>query len=213
MEGSHTFSGERKLADFLKLSEDLFTFLHNQIKQRKLRKSMIQESTSGKLTITLEYHQIVDKKCHKNDIAISRDRHFDVSRKPASSKFSSKKKTPSRKRRDQERFRLFLEKKRQRKQRKVQHVTQPTPVQCPPPPENVITVSAPSPVTIGTPPSITAPAELESLPPCSCDVCSIFVDSVPYSDLYSECHNCGKPTTEQSPLKPCAQCLAYCSRE
>ncbi len=218
MERTETFSGERKLGDFLKISEDLATFLQHQIKHKKLGKSMIKESSSGGLTITLEYTSIVDKNCEKNDIAISRGRHFVAKRKPVSSSPSTKKKTPSRRRRDQERFRTCLERKKERKQRKSQPVNQPVSVQCLPPPDVTITVCDPPSVTLGkhvSVSSVTVPTKPKTVPPCPCDVCTTFQDIDPFINQYKVCPNCGKLGTEESPLKPCSQCLAcaYCSRE
>ena len=136
-----------------------------------------------------------------------------------------KKKTPSQRRRDRERFRAWVARKKQPKLKSVK-IPPAKPVQCPPPPDVTISPPAvPPPITLAKP---AAPVSTVTLPPqpsepvtvpsasCLCDVCVRFEDKVPLSEeLYGECHNCGKVATEDQPLKPCAQCLsrAYCSRE
>ncbi len=131
------FDRGEKSGNFLQLSKDVAQFLTSQIVGHTLKDSGWKLHRNGDLTLTLSYElasqSSVQKGC-RNDIAISRGHLSDSTRKPASSKFSSKKKTPSRKRRDQERFRSFLERKKQRKQRKSQQVRCPAvPVQCSPP--------------------------------------------------------------------------------
>ncbi len=141
-------------------------------------------------------------------------------------------KSPSRRCRDQERFRLFLERK---KARKVQNAVSKQPsvaaVQCPPPSELTVpahippTITLDKPPTADIPPTATLPQEpdIVSLPspqnslgsPCVCEICTVLKDVEPFSEEYGSCHNCGKPNTDECHLKPCAQCLgrAYCSRE
>ncbi len=141
----------------------------------------------------------------------------ETTRKP----HTPKKKTPSRIRRDRERFRQFVEKKKLNKKSvsKPRSQSKPDfPVQCQPPPDIEISLPRPSSVTLASQTTVKLPPKPETAPPrtCVCDVCRTFVDKLPFKEeLYRECHNCGKPNSEDAPLKPCAKCLgrAYCSKE
>ena len=140
-----------------------------------------------------------------------------------------KKKTPSRRRRDRERFLRFLDRKKQRKAQNDQ-LSQSSvcslPVsQCAPPVDAIITVPDPPTVTISAPTVTPAlrgseaaiPNAVPSVTdhPCICYCCTEFEDVDPHKRFYPACGYCSKPWTDNSPLKPCSQCLsrAYCNRE
>ena len=146
-----------------------------------------------------------------------------------------KRKSPSRRKRDRERFRVFLAKKKQAKQeaRKVQDANPP--VQCTPPSEVLDTVPEPPTVNLSPqPPSQEARAPVEDSPEssteplttqkpagayCLCDVCNRFntkgSDTDPITEQHTACNKCGKPATFMEPLKPCSRCIicAYCSKD
>ncbi len=111
---------EGKLWIFCKfISEEYCNLLAIQLRNRKIGSSMIRESRTGSLKITLEYHLNVDKisvqKSNKISIQKASDScHFDTSPhtgQPAASP-NKKHKIPSR-RRDRKRFYMFLDRKKQ----------------------------------------------------------------------------------------------------
>ncbi len=213
MAATFDFTGTN-LGEKLQLNREFCLFIASKIGERSLEESGFKLRQNGDLTVTLSYKLTkVNSTGHQrttNSATSPSKSHCQINKHPV----SSKKKTPSRRRRDRERFRAFLERK---KQRKSLQVTTPVsdPVQCSPPNEVTVTVCDPPTVTFGEPPTAPTPAEPTVTPPCTCDVCSVFQDIMPFQEEYTACHNCGKAATEESPLKPCAQCLAraYCTRE
>ena len=141
-----------------------------------------------------------------------------------------KKKTPSQRRRDRERFRAWLVRRKSLQVQKTRNtspdenkpVSSENYVQCSPPLEATVRVAQPKSVTISGPTSVTAPSEPDLRAPvdldchkCICDLCSMFKDIDPFQKYHQSCDNCGKVATKEQPLKPCARCLAcaYCGKE
>ncbi len=150
------------------------------------------------------------------------------------SKGNKKKKSPSRKRRDKERFKNFLARKNLKTQ-DPEKLTVKHQVQCPPPVELTVTVEAPPTVTVSpldqvstcsseatTVPDFPAVIPSAQSPPsqvgCVCDICNRFKingDVDPITAHNKECGNCRKSDKFAQHLKPCARCLmaAYCCKE
>ena len=178
MEGP-TFSGEENFATNLKISSDLWTFLHSKIKDMEFKTSLIKENTSGRFSFTLEYDLIKDKVDHVENGKFHHhhdqtSRQFATSQRntaPIPQPFSRKKKrkSPSRRKRDRERFRKFIASKRQR-QRTLSTTTSQlstsspgssshssesascySPSQCSSPRDEIVTHTEPPTVTLNAP--------------------------------------------------------------
>ncbi len=148
---------------------------------------------------------------------------------------SAKKKSPSRRRRDRERFRKWLERKKEKRTQEVLNSatvstpspsrspkTRPSPVMSPP------EIPGPSQPPVGTDsdaantlsdqvtPDQSEP-EAPSKEPCKCKDCERFtIDQEPYADLKQQCEwALCDITAADMVLRNCTRCYmaAYCSRE
>ena len=213
-EASPLFSGD-KIADILQISEEVSCLLLNQLKKRKIRTCVISESSAGNLKITLEYYLKANEK-------LTKFKHDKFLEGTLGKTQKHKRKSPSRQRRDRERLRSFLERKKSKSNDNIR------PVQCSPPVEISVTVPDPPTVTLPSQPPSTAPRTpvvdfpVESITKynsyaCVCEICKRFnvCDTDPISLQHKECGNCGKPGTLMEPLKPCSRCIicAYCSKK
>ncbi len=223
-------------------------YVAEKINGKDLQSTCIQEKTGGRISVILTYQvpqHVSDD--HDKTHAVAR-RHvgnrsnFNVSSPYRLNKSGSKKhKTPSRRKRDRERFHAFVERKKARKRNQKSHdsaelcspktvsrVTSPVPVSVEVSPTATVTHEEPaqvSPTVSVTPQEETAGAhetstdsvsEPESpLTLCICSVCKHFDDTDPLLAYYETCDNCGTPNTEDHPLKPCSRCRfrAYCTKE
>ena len=157
--------------------------------------------------------------------------------KPPVSAFSRKRKTPSRRRRDQKRFHQFLEKKKLERDRKKRSVSKHS-VQCTPPSDKTASVHTPPSLTI---PShrrlsdaqfaeveeiLTAPHAEDCFGPylkqaytdCGCSPCEpSFVKHISALRLDLDwCDACDTHVSEvPGGLKRCVQCMctAYCAKK
>ena len=143
MMGSHTSSSSDNLSKILGLKPEFTQYLSGLIRGMCLENKTIMESThpSGKVTISLTYS--AGKFGKRREI-------LRKGGKTGNSDFSStnkkRHKPPSRRKRDQARFRAFVEKKKQiklekRKTELSRDINKHTSFQCPPPQEETITVA------------------------------------------------------------------------
>ncbi len=203
----------------LQLTESFCGYVAEKVDGKLLANCSIKEGAGGSIFVGITYHVVGNKELSRRHLASgSTSKRKEATTKTQHSTqprtFNTKKKTPSRIRRDRERFRRFVDRKTLLK-KSVSKPVSPV-VQCPPPPDIVITQSVTPPsLTLPKPPSVAPPSRPETVPPCNCDICRIFVDKLPFKDLYEVCDSCGKPNTEELTLRPCAQCLstAYCCRQ
>ena len=143
MMGSHTSSSSDNLSEILGIKPEFTQYLSGLIRGMCLESKTIMESAhpSGKVTISLTYS--TGKFGKRREIP-------QKGGKTGNSHFSStnkkKHKPPSRRKRDQARFRAFVEKKKQiklekRKTELSRDINKHTSFQCPPPQEETITVA------------------------------------------------------------------------
>ena len=195
------FENWKTLAENLGFTPDFLMFIKSKVGQQKLLCSTnFCEDFNGSVTITLEYKS--PSKSGKNSNA----------GKP----LNKKHKTPSQRRRDRERFRKWLEKKKKRGKPDIlnQAVISTPPKSSPEPAMPVSpTVSQTSQSPPPDPPdSPASPVRVSN--PCYC--ARFDPDKEPFSDYK---YFCGFPDCELNAdrinLKTCTQCrmVAYCSRE
>ena len=109
-----------EICDKLRIKPEFFQFITAEIEGRSLGSSTAKFSQEKGLLITLSYTP--KSPLGDNGVTEKKDRNPHHQRHPAShmkpvpTTFSPKKKSPSRRRRDRERFRKFLEQKKKRKQ-------------------------------------------------------------------------------------------------
>ncbi len=223
MEGSHSSSEEKKISDFLQISQEYCSLLALQLKNRQIGLSTITETRSGSLKITLEYHLIVDKISNQKS---PDSRHFGNDKHHASTSKARtpvKRKSPSRRKRDRERFRKFLERKREKKagktvSRDLPNTSIPPPVQpsdlatasnatapnqCPPPPDSSVTPVSPSvPIDTSHPTAESPPSEVSH---------SLAIGSSDSSDSDSPDSDSGSETQDSpADMQDVCNC-GYCS--
>ncbi len=148
-------SRSTNLAKILGLSPEFATYLEQEVRGKRLESKLIQES-GQKLSITFTFG-------NKNQNQIDHDQ---LSRQTPTSQKKTKKKSPSRLRRDRERFKKYLERKKQHKQQLSRHKPElnlnSNLPQCPPPPDELVTTPCGPEFVLTTSP----PPEL---PPASSD--------------------------------------------
>ncbi len=122
------------------------------INGKSLANYTVKQKVDGSVSVILTYHMERNK-------GQPLGRHLENK----SSKPAFKRKSPSRRRRDRERFRLFLERK---KARRVQNAVSKQPsvaaVQCPPPSELTVPAHNPPTITLDQPPTAGTPLKLHS---------------------------------------------------
>ncbi len=212
----------------LGLSPEFGNYLRHTIEGKHLEKKFIKECGT-KVTLILTFCDLENfSKNYHDQLSRAPATSQRKQRKPVSDSLHGKKKAPSRIRRDRERFRAWIERRKQKprntspvKNRTVSK--EPHFVQCTPPSNATIRVCRPQSVTIGNFPTVTRPPEPDPIVipvqsdshPCICELCSQFEDVDPIRKYHQTCDNCGKPASNEQPLKPCARCLslAYCGKE
>ncbi len=114
-----SFLGEENLAKNLGLSLDLTNFLQSRIVDKQLKASVVKETGSGCLSITLEYEPNINKTGSAKIFGgkISKKSGNTTTQEPAFPDIQKrKKKSPSQHRRDRARLHRFLERKKCQKQ-------------------------------------------------------------------------------------------------
>ncbi len=209
------------------------TFLA-EIGNKRKYKSVELSRTKNEVTLTLSWTLNFDQSVGKKSETKKNSNHHDQPPFGA----GKKRKSPSHRRRDRERFRKFLENKKsaaklKTNSKQIPKSEEPVPTQCPAP----VDVS----IAVGEPPTVTVTSPLEPLvrpaqntshdtsssqsdtssdeEPCTCENCEEFKDNCdkePYSDLKDACEwiLCRKLATETD-LKTCTRCnmVAYCSKK
>ncbi len=159
---SNFFSPDTNLAEILGFSPEFTTYLVKELAGKKLETKFIRDNGS-KLSVTLTF-------C---DRILNKVKHDKFSRQPPRSQNKLKRKSPSRLRRDSERLKEYRQRKKQYKQQQIsraeiQNSHLPLTPQCPPPPDESVTVS-PRVVIPLTHPVILSTSPPPELPPRSAD--------------------------------------------
>ena len=164
--------GSKNLEEILGFTPEFTTYLSGLVSGKQLESKCIKENgiSGTKVVISLTFcvpgkHDDHDKlsRHHKNGGNPGNQPENHKRNKASTKPVFRKKKTPSRRRRDQKRFRMFLDRKKQERARKavsrvvpdtssttqvyppdtVTASTTATPLQCPPPPDFSVTLGSP----------------------------------------------------------------------
>ncbi len=234
-----SFLAEENFAKNLGISLDLWKLLQARIEDKKLKASVVKETGSGSFSITLEYEpcrtENISVNGGKRTIVGSRQTSSVSHVKPAPTTFSPKKKSPSRRRRDRERFRKFLEQKKKRKQTakspqqpqdsqlslnsNTPHQPTVTPPQSRRPLSDTACKEVEQILSSPSPENFCGPFLEKHYDDCACAACtsepSYDTMANVFCDLRNCCSWCGAPPCDVAGgLKKCTQCkcVAYCSK-